>query len=164
MSRTDPVQNDRGIKVGFLGLETANRKAVLYSGGTQKLDLTLLSDAARAVVGIFKHPKETENRNVYVNTFLSSPAAILSVIEKQTGQTFEKELKDAETANREGREAVEKGDLSGFRDMMMGLMAGAEEGVVNGYGKDNELLLGHGTRTEEEMEEAVRKVLKGEEI
>lgn len=158
------VLYNRGIKVGFLGLDTANCKAVLYNNGTQKMDLTLLSDIARAVIGILKHPKETENRYVCINTFFTSPAAILSVLEKQIGQTFEREIRDAESANREGREAVERGDLSGSRDMMMGLMAGAEEGAVNGYGNDNDLLLGHGTRPEGEMEEVVRRVLKGDEV
>ncbi|KAL6718002.1 hypothetical protein ACLMJK_004087 [Lecanora helva] len=155
---------DWGIKVGFLGLEIANRKAVLYNNGTQRLDLTLLSDIARAVVGILKHPLETKNRRVNINTLFTSPSVILSVLEKQIGQTFDRQLKDADSANKEGREAVERGDMSGARDMMMGLMSGGAEEMVNGYGKDNDLLLGHGTRSDEYLEEIVRAVLQGADL
>ena len=128
------------------------------------MDLTLLSDIARAVIGILNHAKETQNRYVYINTFFTSPAIILSVLEKQIGQTFEREVKDAERANQEGSEAVAKGDFGGARDMLMGMIAGADESVVNGYGKDNELLLGHGTRPEGELEEVVGRILKGKDV
>ena len=103
------------FKRGILGFDMANHRAILYNNGTQNIDLTLLSDVARGLIVVLKHPKETENRYVSINTFFMSQATILSVVEKQAGRSFEKELKYAETANREGREAVAKGDYRGFR-------------------------------------------------
>jgi uncharacterized protein YbjT (DUF2867 family) len=58
---------DWGIQVGLL-LNLKGEPTRVFDGGSDKHSFTLLSDVAQAVVGVLKHPKETHNRAVYVQS------------------------------------------------------------------------------------------------
>jgi nucleoside-diphosphate-sugar epimerase len=58
---------DWGIQVGLL-LNSKGEPTRVFDGGSDKHSFTLLSDVAQAVVGVLKHPKETHNRAVYVQS------------------------------------------------------------------------------------------------
>jgi uncharacterized protein YbjT (DUF2867 family) len=58
---------DWGIQVGVL-INLKGEPTRVFDGGDDKHSFTTLSDVAQAVVGILKHPKQTHNRSVYVQT------------------------------------------------------------------------------------------------
>ena len=152
---------DRGLINGFLGLDLKQKKAKLYDDGKHDLDLTVLSDVGEAVKAILERPFETENRYVHVNTFYTSQSKILEILENQLGR-FEVSRVKAQNANKEGSARIKRGDFGGVKDSLMGVMASGLSGV-NGEGKDNVMLLGRVTRDTRELEEFMRKIVKGGE-
>ena len=72
---------DWGIQVGLL----ANLKGEptrVFDGGNDKHSFTLLRDVAQAVVGTLKHPKETHNRAVYVQSAALSQNEAIEIAQK----------------------------------------------------------------------------------
>lgn len=152
--------SDRGLTNGFLGFDLKQKKAKLYDDGKHDLDLTVLSDVGEAVRGILERPDETKNRYVHVNTFCTSQSKILGILEDQLGR-FEVSRVKAQDANKEGSARIKRGDMGGVKDSLMGVMASGLNGV-NGEGKDNLMLLGRVTRDARELEDYMRKIVKGE--
>jgi len=72
---------DWGIQVGLL-VNLKGEPTRVYDGGNDKHSLTLLSDVAQAVVGVLKHPEETHNRAVYVQTAALSQNEAIEIAEK----------------------------------------------------------------------------------
>ena len=122
------------------------------------MDLTLLSDVANVVIGILFHAEETKNRYIFVNSFVSCQRVVLEVLEGELGM-FKVETIAAKQANEEGNAKVRKGDFSGMKTSLMGVMAGGEGGV-NGWGRDNEMLLGRTEKGVSELREAVVEVVR----
>ena len=126
------------------------------------MDVTLLSDVARAVASVIEQPDETNNRYVYINTLLASQSDILSTLEQQRGGFGVSHVGAAE-ACAEGTAKLKKGDFSGLRDSLLGaLCSGVKD--ANGEGKDNKLLLGQETRPLADLEGVIRTILKEKDL
>ena len=159
-SRSRLLREYRGIQTGFLGFDLKTKTARVYDEGKHDMDVTLLSDVGDAVAAILKHPEETANRYVYINTFYTSQSTILTTLEKQLGK-FEFSSVGAFEANAEGTARIRQGDYGGVKDSLMGMMASGADGV-NGEGKDNELLLGRKTREVKELDSVIARSLQNE--
>lgn len=101
-----------GLKVGFLGFNTADKKATLYDGGSRPFSVTTLPDIGRAVVAILSHPEETKNRYVYVNSAVVTQREILAAYEKLTGAKWEIEEKDTAEVEKATNTKLAQGDFS----------------------------------------------------
>ena len=72
---------DWGIQVGLL-LNLKGDPTRVFDAGNDKHSFTLLSDVAQAVVGVLKHPKETHNRAVYVQSAALSQNEAIDIAQK----------------------------------------------------------------------------------
>ncbi|KAG8166405.1 hypothetical protein KVR01_002094 [Diaporthe batatas] len=63
---------DWNLRTGFAGINLANKRADLMDGGENRVVWTTLDSVGKAVAGIMKHPEETENRPVYVQSVVKS--------------------------------------------------------------------------------------------
>lgn len=71
---------DWGLQLGWL----ANLKGTtnVFGNGNARHSFTLLSDVGKAVAGVLKHPSETKNRGVYVQTAALSQNQVLQIAQK----------------------------------------------------------------------------------
>lgn len=71
---------DWGMAIGF----NINPKGVtqIYGDGNTKHSTTLLSDIGKAVVGVLRHPEETKNRTVYVQSACVTQNGLLEIAKK----------------------------------------------------------------------------------
>ncbi|CAH0043606.1 unnamed protein product [Clonostachys solani] len=99
---------DWGIEVGFL-IDPGSRTATLYNGGDVPFSVTLLSDIAKAVLGIINNQAETRNRVVYIHSTLTTQNKLIqyakekddrewTVTTKSTAQVLEESLAELEKA------------------------------------------------------------------
>ncbi|KAI5210222.1 NAD(P)-binding protein [Aureobasidium subglaciale] len=57
-------------------------KTQIFDNGDSRHSFTLLSDIGKAVAGVLKHPEETKNRGVYVQTIALSQNQALKIAQK----------------------------------------------------------------------------------
>lgn len=72
---------DWGVQLGFL-VNLKGEPTRVFDGGNDRHSFTLLSDVAQAVVGVLKHPKETQNRAVYVQSAALSQNEAVEIAQK----------------------------------------------------------------------------------
>ncbi|KAL7914264.1 hypothetical protein GGI35DRAFT_467408 [Trichoderma velutinum] len=58
---------DRAIGVGLI-IDVKNKSIDLYDGGDIEFSTTLFQDIGKAVAGVLKHPDETKNRTIFVQS------------------------------------------------------------------------------------------------
>ncbi|MDI1487628.1 MAG: hypothetical protein OHK93_006898 [Ramalina farinacea] len=152
---------DWGLQTGFLGFDLEKREATLYDSGQGVGDLTTLPDVCEAVRAVLKHAsQETANRWVHVNTFRLTQAQILENLQTATDRReWTCRSVDSKVMNWMGNKKLGEGDFDGFQPAVLGLFWGGYESGRMDVEKDNELLLGRGTRSLGELDEVVRKVL-----
>ncbi|KAA8572294.1 hypothetical protein MFRU_003g04790 [Monilinia fructicola] len=75
---------DWGISVGFV-LSAKEKSVTLYDGGNRTFSTTTLPDIGRAVVGVLKHPEETKNRAVYIQSYATTLKSLASIAKKALG-------------------------------------------------------------------------------
>ncbi|KAF8250263.1 NAD(P)-binding protein [Wilcoxina mikolae CBS 423.85] len=110
---------DWSLKAGLIGFNIKENKATLFDGGDRPFSATLLSDVAKAVVGILKHPDETKNRLVYVHSARLTQKQLVAAYDKIRGTKLETTVVDAEEVAKAGTEKFAKGDFSGFVDQFL---------------------------------------------
>lgn len=106
---------DWGMGIGFnVNLRGPTQ---IYGDGNIKHSTTLLSDVGKAVVGILRHPEETKNRTVYVQSACVTQNELLEIA-KKVKPDFKPET------NTIGLEELEKGayEKLGKGEDVMGAM------------------------------------------
>lgn len=147
---------DWGLAYGFF-LRFDSERPPLYDGGERPFSTTTLATIGRAVVGVLRHPEETENRVVFVHDTVVTQRKILTLARKIAPEKrWEPVDVSTEDAEAESREKYARGMID--MESSMGFLCRAIFG--EGYGAefqevDNELL-GIGFKSEAELEELVR--------
>ena len=72
---------DWGMQVG-ISIDLKGGATRVFDGGDDKHSFTLLSDIGKAVVGVLKHPEETKNRAVYVQSAALSQNELIEIARK----------------------------------------------------------------------------------
>ncbi|GIJ81505.1 hypothetical protein Asppvi_000004 [Aspergillus pseudoviridinutans] len=103
-----------GIKTEFLGLNLAEKSAVLYDGGNTAFSVTTLSQIGKAVSDILSKPLESVNRYVFTATAKITQRNLLNILEKETGVEWTVTERTTQELLTEGKEKVSKGDLTGY--------------------------------------------------
>ncbi|KAM0561594.1 hypothetical protein ACHAPJ_002762 [Fusarium lateritium] len=84
------------------GFDHVNKKAVLIDNGEGKIGFTTMPDVGKSVVAALRHPKESFDKALKVQSFVVTSKQILEEFEKQTGASWTvsnyslQELKEAE--------------------------------------------------------------------
>jgi uncharacterized protein YbjT (DUF2867 family) len=129
-----------GIKLGFLGANVKDKTARLFDGGNRHFSASLLSDIAKAVIGVLKHPEETRNKLVYVSSARLTQKELVAAYEKVLGITFEATEVDTEALEKASYDKIAKGEISGFIDQIIrGLFGQGYGGDFGAYEQHNEL-------------------------
>lgn len=132
---------DWGLMVGFVASPKGGKTRV-FDGGEGKRSMTLLSDVGKAVVGVLKHPEETKDRAVYVQSGAFSQNQLLEVIKKVNNVEVEVEKVSSEEVEKAGYEELKKGEKADIHKAMIGFITVSifREGYGGLFEKtDNEL-------------------------
>ncbi|KAF2004888.1 isoflavone reductase family protein [Amniculicola lignicola CBS 123094] len=146
---------DWGLKGDLLKFDVKARKAYILDGGNVMSSGSSLAFIADALVKILEKPDETKNKIVYVHGVYKTQNEILDLLEKATGEKFERiEQSSKEIMERVGP-SMREGDQESY------LEAVATWGVVSADWKEkggfaNEML----GLEEEDAEAVVKRVVK----
>ncbi|KAL9095178.1 MAG: hypothetical protein Q9165_002434 [Trypethelium subeluteriae] len=144
---------------GLMGWDIPSRKATIYDSGNQPYEATNVRQIGRAVAGILQHPKETENKYVYVNSFTLTQNQVLAAIERESGESFQVTRMSTTELRDEGYRNIKEGNLGlGFPQVVSSAIYG--HGGLNNFSASKELsnaLLG---LREESLNETIKEVLK----
>ncbi|KAF1916954.1 isoflavone reductase family protein [Ampelomyces quisqualis] len=114
-------------KVGFNGLNYAEKTATLYDGGKAKFSATNLRTVGLAVVKALEKPELTKNQYVYVSGLETSQKEILAVAEQITGTKWTVTHESTKDLAEGGKAKLQKGDGSGILALLLAVTFGAEE-------------------------------------
>ena len=150
---------DWGIQAGFI-FNVKGKSVDYVDGGERVFSATTLSGIATAVVGVLKHPKETENRAVYVAETATTLKKLVGYAKKAVGEEGWTENVVAAKTMQENAYAELKKEKPDFWAVFGGLIKGAIWG--EGYGShfeklDNELL-GVQEKSEDEIQEIINGI------
>jgi nucleoside-diphosphate-sugar epimerase len=145
---------DYGLSGGLLKFDVKARKAYILDGGNIKFSASNLDFIGKAVIKILDKPKETENKLLYVHSHYVTQLELLEVLERVTGDKFEKIDQDSEEELKVIRPKMLDGDGEAREEVV------AVWGVVASDWKEKDgfanTLLG---LQEEDLEETVRRVV-----
>jgi hypothetical protein len=117
------ISRSRGARGGSFDVKA--RKATLLGTGDEKISLTTMQEyyflkavgdmltahsVGRLVVASLRHPVESRNRALKVNSFTTTPKEILAEFEKQTGAKWEASYTPLDELRALEKEAYEKGE------------------------------------------------------
>jgi hypothetical protein len=88
------------------------RKAALYDSGTSRFAVTTSNNTALAVVEALLKPEESKNKQVFLSDFTTTPRAIISALEKATGDTFAITQKESKAELKALREKYDNGETA----------------------------------------------------
>ncbi|KAI9708627.1 MAG: hypothetical protein M1820_003845 [Bogoriella megaspora] len=132
----------------------------VYGGGERRTSATLLEDVGRAVVGTLKHPEETRDRAVFVQSTTISQKQILEIAGRVKGKAYETTEWNTEELWRDGLEGLQKGDRSKLFGLLKVAIWGENVGSVFDQSKLDNELFGVKELSEKELEEVVAKYAK----
>lgn len=149
---------DWGIKTSFLGYNLADHTALIYDTGDNKVSYTNMKAVGGAVVGVMKNPAETANKYLYIASATTSQNIILAALEKATGKDWTVTKASTAEARKEGGDKLAKGDFSGIRTLLHGVMYGNDTGGdFEKKGLANKIL----GLPEETVDETIRDTVSG---
>jgi nucleoside-diphosphate-sugar epimerase len=101
---------DWGLTNELLKFNVKERKAYILDGGDIKFSASRLDFIAQAVVKCLQRPEETKNKLLYVHEHYVTQNELLAVLEKVTGDTFEKIPQSSEEVMARTRPKMLAGD------------------------------------------------------
>lgn len=151
---------DWGLEKGFL-INTHGGPTALFDDPNKKVSTTTLADVGKAVAGVLKHPAETKNRSVFVQSTSISQNELVAIAKKVKPELeIQTENVDTEELLKTSYGLLEKGE-----EIMTAMFNFLKVSIFNkNYGSDwndknNNALLGIKELSQAELEEVVRKNL-----
>jgi nucleoside-diphosphate-sugar epimerase len=150
---------DWGLEKSFL-INFKEPPVKLYDNGTALFSTTTLDTVGKAVVGILSHPKETENRNVFIEDLQITQKRFLELAEKITGKKYETVNVDTAALKKGSDEALAKGEVTPTTivSYLFPAVFGGEQ-YGNPWRETDNKLLGLEERSEEVVEDVLKQVL-----
>lgn len=150
---------DWGLRLGFMGFDLKEKKALIYDGGNNYTDMTILPTVGKAVLGVLQHPEETANRYVRVNSYYTTQNQILAALEKATGTKWAVEHTTCKEQAAKGKALLAKHDFSGAGPVIFALeYSGADFLNFEKFGLWNDKL--GLPKTNQGLEEEVKKLVE----
>ncbi|PHH62286.1 hypothetical protein CDD81_7274 [Ophiocordyceps australis] len=151
---------DWGLEHEFI-MRLSNGKPVIFDGGDYVFSATTLDSIADAVVGILAHPEETKNRTVYIEDVKISQNKLLALAkEVAPGKSWEPEPASLDEAVSKAGERLAQGikDTDTFVPFIFRSFVDPAYG--GNFAKTDNALLGIKGKTEEEVANMIKSVLK----
>jgi ABC-type glycerol-3-phosphate transport system substrate-binding protein len=146
-----------GLKVGFLGFNTAEKKATLYDGGSVPFSTTTLASTGKSVAVALSKPDVFKNRVLYIHSAVTTQRSLLGYFEKHTGVKWTIEEKSTADVEKETNAKLAQGDFSTIWKLIYRSLWG--EGYGGKFENVNNEELGIKVLSEEEIEELVKGTL-----
>jgi uncharacterized protein YbjT (DUF2867 family) len=118
---------DWGFKIGFHGLNGADKTATIFDGGNGRFSATNLHTIALAVIKSLEKPEVTKNTYVYVSGIDTTQNEILAAAEKITGAKWTVTNASTKEHAAAGNAKIAKGDYYGILNLLQAVTFGAEE-------------------------------------
>lgn len=90
--------------------DAKTREAVLLGDGEGPISLTTMADVGRLLVAALKNPEYCDNKAIKVNSFTTTPAAILAELERQTETRWKVSYTPLDELRAREKEAYESGN------------------------------------------------------
>lgn len=143
---------DWNLREAFSGIDVFNKKIQLFDEGTHRIPYTTLKAIGRAAAAVLVHPRETENRPVYVSEVVKSQAEIVEVAKTVLGaEGWETEKLDMDPIFKKAMENFAAGDYSRGTFGAMIQYASAKPEYSGPWEKDDNALLGIEPMSDEEL-------------
>lgn len=141
------------------GFDLANKTVTLVDGGKTRFTASNMAQIGRAIVSVLHHPVETKNQMVFVESFTTTQAEILAVLEKLTGQTWKVNEVGSQAIRQDGFAKFSNGDyVGGGSAVIMALVLG-EGGLEDHTNVKGGIWNQRLGLESESVEETVREVL-----
>ena len=151
---------DWGLTSGFTGFDLKKKTALLYDGGNNYSDMTLLPTIAKGVVGVLEHPAETANRYIHINSFRTNQNQVLTALEKATSTKWSVEHTTCEEQGKKGKEMLARHEFAGIGPAILAMeYSGADYMDFEKFGLWNEKF--GLPKTNEGMDETIKKIVEG---
>lgn len=158
---TSPLVLDWGLENKFV-LDPVEGKATLWDGGEHLISVTRLAAVGQAVVGVLKHPDETENRAVYVQEAAVSLKKLVEIAKEYTpGKTWTVVEGSTEDVVKKSNEALSKGIFEVWVFVSLIFRAAFSNATGAHFAKNDNALLGVHELSEAELKSAVKETLAG---
>ncbi|KAH0421768.1 hypothetical protein CcaCcLH18_13242 [Colletotrichum camelliae] len=134
--------------------------ATLVDGGNTRFTTSTVAQIGRAIISVLKHPSETRNQLVFVESFTTTQREVLNALEKSTRKDWKVKEETSENVRLDGFKRLGEGDIvGGGASVIMALVLGSEalEDHTNVKGGMWNERLGLGV---ENVEDVVRNFLK----
>ena len=150
---------DWGLKVGFLGLNLAEKSARLGDEGDHKFSTSSLPQIGLGVARVLERADKTANQVLYIQSAVVSQNSLLKAAEKITGQNWKVDKIDLKKFVAENAPKSAAGDIGANYEVIFAHIVGGEDEIFSerktGYG--NEVL----GLEQENVEPYVEKWIKG---
>ncbi|KAF2471675.1 NAD(P)-binding protein [Lindgomyces ingoldianus] len=148
---------DYGMATRLMKFDVRARKAYLLDGGDVTFSASNLGFIGKAVVRVLERPKETENQLLYIHSHSTTQLAVLAILERLTGEKWERIQQDTKVLIPEARRRMLAGDKEATEEVVSpwGIVSSdwrGKEGFANG-------LLG---LEEEDLESVLRDAVEGQ--
>src|SRR6202012_3615874 len=120
----------QGLQMGLFGFNINTHSAVIYDGGNKHFSVTNLDQVANAVVSVLSKPGETSNQYLLVDSFTVTQNESLTALEAATKKKWQVNGSTLESAEKEGKDRLAKGDWGGSLPLLIVHFLG------EGYGSD----------------------------
>lgn len=146
-----------GLNTGFLGFNTAEKKATLYDGGSVPFSATTLASIGEAVAAALSKPDKFKNSSIYINSTVTTQRSLLDLFEKHTGVKWTIEEKSTADIENETNAKLAQGDFSTIWRLIYRSLWGEGYGGKFEDVKNEEL--GVNELSKEEIEEIIKGLL-----
>jgi hypothetical protein len=150
---------DWNLRTGFAGISLFNKRAELMDGGDNRVVWTTLDSVGKSVAGVMKHPEETENRPVYVQSVVKSCQEMLKHAQSVLGaDEWQIVNVNADEANNKALAELQGGkfDMSTIGTMIR--YSNAKPETFSPWEKNDNELLGVPYMTDDELESLIKEI------
>lgn len=142
-----------------MGFDLAERKATLFDAGDAPWSTSTLRTIGLAVKNALLIPDKTANKYLFIDSFTVSQRQVVASLEAAEGQKWAVSHVDAEEQKRVGLKKMARGDFSGALPLIRYI--NCVEGHGGNFAEYEESANGMLELPEEELDEAVRELLRG---
>jgi uncharacterized protein YbjT (DUF2867 family) len=151
---------DWNLQYRFLGIDVFDKKVQFFDEGTNRIPWTTLKTIGKAVAAVLVHPKETENRPVYISSIVKSQREVVEVAKEALGvDGWEFTNIDMDALFQTAMERFKAGDYSRQTIGAMIQYSTAKADYSRPWTKDDNALLGLEPMTDEELKALIKELV-----
>ncbi|RYP07119.1 hypothetical protein DL764_002714 [Monosporascus ibericus] len=149
---------DWAMRLGFLNIDLKNRKVTRMYDGNHSFEWTLLETVAKAIVGVLKKPRETENRHCFIHSIKKSQNQMVELAKEAIGGEWQVEQGDAKKAYEDAMASLQSGKVD-FQVIGDIIRYGVVTPVIGKqFPTNNNKLLGVPTMSDNEVKELLKQI------